>query len=226
MINLGDIKEQFQERLKDTWIKIQESSAFISLKERYDNLTHSTQRTVKIGIIFIGISFSFSILWGLFSQSSEKLTEFEEYQDSIKQLLQIRRDMALTASITAPPSPSVLEKRVQTILRSSYISAEQLNDISVKNVSSSAFGPKGTKLARKGPNAIQQKGIWVSLKSLNLKQIKDIGFRLQTMHDSAKLIGLDMAPSLEYDDYYDVTYTIIGFYPPVIKTAGKINPKN
>ena len=98
MIGLEDIKEQVQERLKDTWIKIQESSTFISLKERYDNLTHSGQKTFKTGSLFIGISFLSWILWGLFSQSSEKLAEFEDYQDSIKQLLLLRRDMGFYSS--------------------------------------------------------------------------------------------------------------------------------
>ena len=144
---------------------MQESSTFISLKERYDDLTQSAQKSLKIGIIFVGIGFLSWILWGLFSQSSEKLVEFEEYQDSIKQLLQLRRDMALTASITPPPDPSILEQRVQSILQSFYLNSEQLDDISVKNLSPSAFiQPPGKALARKGPNAIQQKGIWISFK--------------------------------------------------------------
>lgn len=228
MVRLDDIKEQVQERLKDTWIKVQESSAFISLKERYDNLTNSAQRTLRIGAIFISISFLFWILWGLFSQSSEKLAEFTEYQDSMKQLLQLRRDMAATASITPPPDPSILEQRVNTILQSFYLNSEQLDDISVKNLSPSAYiQPPGIKrLARKGPGALQQKGVWISLKSLNLNQITDIGFQLQTMHNSAKLIGLDMKASLEHDNYYDVMYTIVGFYPSTRNTKARGNNKN
>ena len=227
MISLEDIKEQTQEKLKDTWIKIQESSTFISLKEKYDNLTHSTQRTVKIGTTFVGISFLLSILWGLFSQSSEKLAEFEEYQSSIKQLLQIKRDVVLTASITPPPNPPILEQRVHTVLKSSYIDSKQINDVSIKNLSPpSSIRPQGTKSTRKGPSAIQQKSVWVSLKSLNLKQITDIGFRLQTIHNSAKLVGLDMKPSPEHDNYYDVIYTIIGFYPPTTRAKGEVNSRN
>ncbi len=213
MTGLEDIKEQLQERLKDTWIKIQESSAFISLKERYDNLTHSAQKTLKIGTVFIGTGFLLWFLWGLFSQSSEKLAEFEEYQDSIKQLSQLRRDMALTASIIPPPDPSILERGVDAILQSFYLSPEQIDDISIKNSLTLVQFPKKIS-ARKGRGAIQQKGISISLKSLNLKQITDIGFRLQTIHSSTKLVGLDMKPSVEHDNYYDVMYTIIGFYPP------------
>ena len=226
MTRLEDIKEQVQERLKDTWIKTQESSTFISLKERYDNLTHSAQRALKMGAICVGISFLFWFLLGLFSQSSEKLAEFEEYQDSIKQLLQLRGDMALTTSITPPPDPSILEQRVHTLLQSSYLSPDQIDEVSVKSPSTFVQAPGKRTSAKKRPSVIQQRGIWISLKSLNLKQITDIGFRLQTIHDSAKLIGLDMKASLEHKDYYDVMYTIIGFYPPITKARSRPNNKN
>ena len=226
MTRLEDIKEQIQERLKDTWIKIQESSTFISLKERYDNLTHPAQRAIKIGAICIAIGFLFSILWGLFSQSSEDLAEFEDYQDSIKQLVQLRRDMVFTASITPPPDPSLLEQRVHTLLQSAYLSPDQIDEVSVKSPSTFVQIPGKKNSTKKRPSVIQQRGIWISLKSLNLKQITDIGFRLQTMHDSAKLIGLDMKASLEHEDYYDVMYTVIGFYPPITKASSGPNNKN
>ena len=64
------------------------------------------------------------------------------------------------------------------------------------------------------------------LKSLNLKQITDIGFRLQTMHGSTKLVSLDMKASSEHDNYYDVMYTVIGFYPSITKARGEVNNKN
>ena len=216
MTRLEDIKEQVQERLKDLWIKIQESSIFISFKEKYDNLTHSAQKALRTGTILIAIGFLSWILWGLFSESSKKLVEFEEYQDSIKQLTQLRKDMALTASVIPPPSVSMLEQRVNVILKSFYLNSDQIEDVSIKGPSAFVPLPKRVSFG-KGPNAIQQKGVLVSLKSLNLKQITDIGFRLQTMHSSAKLVGLDMKASLEHNNYYDVMYTIVGFYPSTTK---------
>ena len=217
MVKFDEFKEQIQERLKDIWVKVQESSTFISLKEKYDNLAPSVQKSLRTGVICAFVGFVFWILWGLFSHSSERLTEFEEYQDSIKELLQLKRDMALTPQIISPPNSNVLKQRVNMILQSFYLNPDQIDEISARDVDPSSFVqvPGKKSVTRVGSKVIQQKGVWISLKSLNLKQVTDIGFQLQTIHDAVKLIGLDMKASIKHNNYYDVMYTIIGFYPSV-----------
>ena len=125
--------------------------------------------------------------------------------------------MALTPQIVLPPNPDVLRQRVNMVLQSFYLNPDQIDDVSARDVDPNSFIsiPGRENLAKTGPSKIQQKGVWISLKSLNLKQITDIGFQLQTIHDAVKLIGLDMRASLEHNNYYDVMYTMIGFYPPI-----------
>lgn len=209
-MRLEDLKEQIQERVKDSWIKIQESSAFISIKEKYDDLTPNAQKILRTATLLCCVGFVFWILWGLFSTSSEKLEEFNSYQKSMQELARLKREMASAPRISSPPSPPALQQRVNVILKSSYLNSDQIDEVSLRDLATNALiqSPKG-KIGN-----VQQKGVWVSLKTLNLKQITDIAFQLQNIHNAVKLMGLDMKTSDGYRNYYDVMYTIVGFYPP------------
>ena len=214
MSRLNDLKEQLQDRLKEIWLKVQESSAFISLKEKYDNMKPSSQRLLRMGAIFGSIGFMLWSMWGMFAESSVKLAEFQEYQNAIKDIIKLKRNIALAPRIASPPSPAILEQRVHSILESFYLDPKQIEDVSTRDLDPSALiQPPGKS---KGPDSVEQKGVWLSLRSLNLTQVADIGFRLQTIHTAVKLIGLDMKASEENENYYDVMYTIVGFYPPPI----------
>ena len=215
-MRLEDIKEQIQERAKESWIKIQESSAYISLRERYDNLTPNTQKLLRafLGFFVVGVFFWF--LWGLFQASSQRLTEFEDYQYTMQELAKLKIEMSMAPRINPPPPAPVLQQRVDSILQSSRLGPEQIDQVSVRDIAPNALiRPPGKKRGGKGKSGgVQQKGVLISLKSLNIEQIKNIAFQLQSIHNAVKLIGLDMKNSMGYTHYYDVMFTIVGFYPP------------
>lgn len=218
MMRLEDLKEQIQERYKDTWVKIQESSTFISFKEKYDNLTPRSQKLFKMGLVFCGFGFVFWIMWGLFSTSSEKLKEFDEYRNTIQEIAKLKREMVTAPQNNPPPAPSSLKQQVDLILQSFYLNPQQIEQVSFGDVTrESLVRPRGrnNKKGSSSKSNLKQRGILVSLKTLNVKQMTDIAFRLQTIHEAVKLIGLDMKNSDGYTNYYDVMFTVVGFYPPM-----------
>jgi len=198
---LNDFVERFSERCKALWGEFQESQIFIRIKEKIDELPSAVQKGLLWGsaglVIFIIISIPFSAYWS----STDFEDEFVETKDTIKDLLKLSRSGAGGENYEGP-GPSFLRGRASTIFADAGLIPEQIEPTTEIN-------SKGdSKLI---PSSITQKGIQVNLKKLNLKQVLDIGHRLENIHPNVFLTGLDMVANSEDNHYYDVSYILVGF---------------
>lgn len=218
---IDDIKDQLAERAQALWSRVQESSAYIQLRERFENLSPNAQKGVLIGgaafLVFIVIS----IPWSYFSSSSDYVTEFEEKRELIRELYQVNREATAVSTGMDPLDGSGLRDRAQNVLTESRIGAEQNLGVSDYPVGKPPADPSI-------PASVVQKGAEVKVAKLNLQQIVDIGYKLQTIHPSVKMTGLEVEANREDPHYFNVIYKIVTFAIPVQAPPapkGKIPPR-
>ncbi len=211
MAALDDIKEQFRERFSVIWDRVQESSIYNNLLERYQSLPPSAQRgmiaTVAIGLVLFLLSIPYSFL----DSAGQHMTEFEERRSLIRELLRTSRVGQGQHPLRSGPAISALKNQLDGIFKAALLVPDQIGTAQESDISETQnIVPKG----------ISQVGISVNLKKLNIRQVTDIGFELSKMHPSVKLFSVDIAANKEMKNYYDVVYKIISFSFPFNDEGG------
>lgn len=219
-MSFQDLKEQILENLKTNWQNFQETSLYVTLKEKFDDLSPRNQKliiTVSL-FLFIYVLLSLPIAW-MQSKSSE-VAYFEEKRNLTRDLLHLNQEMATAPDARPEIHPPAIANQLQSILqetnvpRDQIINIEQLQDATIDN---STMIPKG----------IKQEGVLATLSQLTLRQIVDIGFRIENGINGTKLTSIDIKASSEDPHYYDVMYRIVSFLssippePPTKKRRGR-----
>lgn len=209
-MGLDDIKDQLRDQANALWGRIQESSSFNSIKEQYEAWPLMLQRTAAFAAGVMIVLVVLSIPYSFIESASVAVDEFTEHRLLLRDLLRVGR-----ASKDAPPLPvglsgDELTAQVQGMLGEFMLLTDQIGGVNAldKNPAQSL-----------APPVIQQAGVAVTLKKLNLYQVIDIGFRLQNMSQGIKLTGLDMVANSDDNHYYDVTYRVVSFSLPVVQEA-------
>jgi hypothetical protein len=217
---LDDLRDQLGERWQAALGQAQESSIYISLREKYDNLAPPMQKlTLFLGSVVM-VFLLFLIPWSYISSGNTSLEDFENKKTTIRELFRVSRYSGELAS--APPNtpPSVLQSRAQSELQQARLQPEQIK--SVEEFDNS--GPQASAII---PKSVIQKGIKVSLSKLNLRQVIALGSQLQTLERGVKMVGMDVMATSEDPHFFDVTYKLVTFTLPVEATpeTGKKNPR-
>lgn len=207
-----DLKDKLQDSIAEFRNKIEESPAYHSVRERYENLSPSAQRALLLSLIAGGIIFFCYIPYAYFSSSSVYVAEFNEKRALIRQLLRASRLASQAGSVANPPEIGTLQSTITTRLAQFNLLPEQTAGINI--VSSAALG------GSLAPAGIVQEGLSVNLKQLNLKQVVDIGYDLQNLAQGVRLVGLSMSPTPADTRYFDVIYQIARFSMPGIGSGG------
>jgi hypothetical protein len=215
---LADVQDQLKEQFAAVWARIRESSAFIDASEKYQGLSPAAQK----GVAFGGGALVFLILmavpYSYFSGSSDLITQYEDKRDLIQNLYHIQREANAVAGRPAlPVNASEFQQRAQGIVTEAALQAEQMQYVS----------PIPTASIPGIAKTIDQQGVEVSLKKLNLTQVIDIGYKLQAMDARSRLTGIDIKANASDRHYYDVIYRVIGFgpKPDLTPAAGAKKPK-
>lgn len=199
-----DLKDQIVDRLKNYWDEFKESPTYERIKDKYISLPASTQKLVlwSIGAIlaFILISIPYSFL----STSSTYVTDFEDHTQTLRDLYRVQRELAQTPDVGTTPEPSQMRSQVQSILNQAGLAQDQITSLNEINIAEA--NPPLI------PAGVGQKGLEISLASLNLKQVLDIGVQLQNSNRSLHILSMDMKANRENDHYYDVIYRLVGFF--------------
>jgi hypothetical protein len=106
---------------------------------------------------------------------------------------------------------SDLQSRAQSQINTQNLQADQIRGVT-------DFDNSGSSASPIIPKAVIQKGVSVSLTKLTLKQVVDIGHMLQTVHQSAKMVSMEMTAQRENPHYFDVVYKIVSFALPAEPT--------
>ncbi len=207
-MGIEDIRDSIKDVSATKWAEFKESSIYISLKEKYDDQPPSTQKFLKFLSLFSVVLLTGYLIWGNFSDASTSVEQFEAKKALIRELQKVKRDASSSPRITPPPPITSLKSRIDAIVESFQLNADQISDVNVVTSDSSSLVP----------SSVKQSGIHISLNTLNLTQAVDIGYRLQNVNGSVKLVDAEIVAQKKDPHYFDVKYKLIAFYPPVVKS--------
>lgn len=205
MASFEDIKEQIQNTLKNQWELFQESSLYIQVKERYENLTPAMQKLTLWGsAVLAGILIVLSLPISYYSESATYVSEFEEEKRQlVRDLLKTSRESQESPDLAIPPSMEQLKSQVDAQIQSARLVPEQILGTQII--------PASSKLI---PNTLSEGTLKISLAKLNLKQLIDLGYQLQSLNPSVKMLDLQIEANRLDPRYFDVTYKMAALAVP------------
>jgi hypothetical protein len=204
--------EGLKEKLKESWAdlssKVQENSAFNNLREKFEGQTPTVQRAVIYGSVAAIAIFLLSIPWSYINSSNDALESFNENRTLIEGLLHASRAAKEPSPLPPVTSADALKGRIETLLRENRLVPEQLGEMQ----------PLPNRPAKDlAPAVVDQAGLAVQLKKLNVEQIVAISQQLQGLGQGIKLIGLDVNQTAGQTHYYDMVARVVSFgLPPVV----------
>ncbi len=205
-----EVKDQLLDILKTRWGELQESSIYIQIKEKYDDMSSGAQKLVVLACIAIIVLFLVLPPWSWIGSSSTFIESFESKKALIRSLLQLKRDIAQAPAVANGISSSALKKQVETSIRAIGLNADQIKgvaEISLSNDGSSTLVA----------DSVLQNGVQITVSKINLEQFVDLSYRIQKMNLTAKLLSVDMKANNEDNHYYDVIYQLISFAVPQVE---------
>lgn len=195
-----DLRDNVRDQLRTLSANIQESSAFINLKEKYQSLSPNGQKLSLIGAGLASFLIVMAVPYMFYSGSQTAMEEFEEKRTVVRDLFRVTRE---ASSIPAPPPPVTamdLQNNARNLLNGARLQQEQIVGVNEASINVTGI-----------PKTIEQAGILISLAKLNLKQIVEIGHELQNLHQMARMAGLEVKANVSDPAYYDVVYKVVAF---------------
>lgn len=204
--------EGLSDRLKEQWAelasKIQENSAFNSMRERFESQTPTVQKAIIAGATGLAVLFILSFPLGYLSSSNDNMLQFEENRHLIQGLLRASRISKEASPLPPPMDSGMLRSQVERVLREKQLVPEQMGEIAPL---------PGTPASKDlVPAAVVQTGIAAQIKQLTLNQIVDISNTFQNQGPGTKLIGFDIVQTGGQSHYYDLILRVVNFGLPVV----------
>lgn len=209
-MNFDDLKDRIKNSVQNLLEKIQESSLYLQLRDRYENLSPAGQKITLWSSVALFVLILVSLPLKNFNTSRESVSEFQERRDLIRQLYKVTQEASSSPNIPPAPDVTALRSRIQSELQLAQLLPEQINEADV-NMEPSNLIPE------KWLEAI----IKVSLSKLNLRQIVDLGYQLSSLSPAVKMKDLDMHANPTDTRYYDVVYKLAVLRVPELKTEEK-----
>lgn len=200
-MDLSSLKEQLRDQFKELLDRIQESSLYIELREKFELLPSRIQKLIVIGTSLLVGLFLLSIPYGNLSDSWFYEEQFVDNRGLIRDLLRASSTLKETSPLPTSASAAAVESQVRRVIEDLRLTPEQIGNIQV------VPGAK-TKLAS---GAFNQEAISVQLKMLNLRQVTDISYRFQNLGPGIQPISFQMQRSAGQTHYFDVIFRIFQF---------------
>ena len=204
-MNFEDLKERLLSSLKQAWERIQDSSAYNHLRDRFENLTPRGQKSVLAAALLILGFLVFSMPYSYWSESQTSVKGFEDRRNIVRRLLKASRESADIPDIPQAPTPETLRSQIENYLKEVQLIPEQIKSVDVVPVDSKLI-----------PTDMAQGSVAVNLAKLNLRQVLDIGYKLKTLSPSVKMTGLQMFPDKQDARYFDVVFKLVSLAVPQV----------
>jgi hypothetical protein len=198
---LEDLKENLREQFVILAGRIQESTAWMQLTEKYQNLSPSGQKGVLAGAAAFVVLTFLAVPSIFYFSSQDQVTDFEDKRQLIRDLFRVNREASALPPPPAHLTSSDLESKVRTTLNNARLQPEQI--VSVATL------PK-QKVAGV-PSNLEQAAVSLNLGKLNLTQIVSIASDLNTLHPTLRVSGLEIKASRDNDHYFDVIFKLVAF---------------
>ena len=200
---MNAILEKLRDQATELWNRVQETSLYMNLREKYESLNPRAQKGIIAGILVCAGLFLFSFPYSYLSSSLDNMTTFEENRDLIRNLLKASRTLREPSPLPPEVSTEMMSSSITRSLDEFHLVPEQVTPVQAIN----------EKITNMVPDQVKQNAVSLQLKKLNLKQIVEISHRLQTLSPGTKVIGMDVREN-QASHYFDVTYRIAAFFIP------------
>lgn len=214
-MNFDDLKDRLSSELRTTWERLQESTTFNQLRDRYENMSPVMQKLSAVGVVALIFLIILSIPYGYFSTSQEYVSEFEGKRTTIRELLKVSRESAEVPNIPEAPSMDILRSTIEGQITNAQLLPEQIKGTSQVEVSSKLI-----------PKNLSQGALQVNLAKLNLRQVLDLGHQFQSINASVKLKDLTITANREDSRYFDVVYKLVALAVPATPQVAAEEPRN
>lgn len=213
-----DLKEQAREQLTTLVARIQESSAWNEIVERYLDLNPPVQKAVLALSGALAALILFMLPYMFFSSSQDNMSYFEDKKQTMRELYQVSRAVNVLPPAPPPMTLEDLRNSVQSILNTERppLLPEQI--VSVVDYDNTKTA--GATL----PRSLSQQGVAVNLSRLNVDQITRLSGRLQSMRSTLKVTGIKIQASAQDPHYFDVSYRLVAFGIPAAPAATPAPP--
>ena len=198
-MNFDDVKERLKADLQRTKERLEESSLYNTLRDRYQSLSHLNQILVNVGVALVALLIILSIPYSHLDASRDSIVQFEAQRSLVHDLLHVQKEVNETPEIPAPPAIESVKSRIESELQTGQLLPEQIKNVAVL-----------PSIQTPDIKSSQNDGlVEVNLGQLNLKQIVDFGFSFQSISPSVKLKDLVISASAQDNHYFDVVYRLL-----------------
>lgn len=199
-----DARENLKAQFQQIGERFVNSSTYQLFNEKYENLSSAQQRLFKLigGILILG-GFIYMPL-DSFLISFENETAFEEKRQLIKDVIRSEREVTSLPDIPRPLPAESIRSNIESQLKELNFVPEQIKQVAVSYQTNSTLIPQ---------NKIQY-GIDVSIHKINVKQLTNLGSKLQIIHPAVKI--KDMIVSLNREDarYLNADFKLVALNIP------------
>nr|BFD59273.1 hypothetical protein CKG001_13800 [Bdellovibrio sp. CKG001]BFD62650.1 hypothetical protein BdHM001_13310 [Bdellovibrio sp. HM001] len=213
MSSLDDLKERFIADSRATWERLQESTAYNQMRDRYENMTPAMQKLTLIGGVALMTLLVLSIPYGKYTQSTEYVGEFESKRMTIRELLKVSRESSDVPQIPQAPSMDMIRNNVDNQIKAANLLPEQIQGTEIQENNSNLV-----------PKNLTEGLLQVSLVKLNLRQVLDLGYQFQSINPSVKLKDMIMTANREDGRYFDVVYKLVALAVPAPPAPEPMEP--
>ncbi len=211
-----DFKENMSNRLEQIGDRITNSSLFIMLNERYENFNSFQQRLIKIIGFLLVVGTGLYFPQDYFFTSFESEHQFEAKRKLIKNIIKSEREVTSLPDIPRPLPAESVKSNIESQLKEMNFLPEQIKLVSINNQPTSSLIPS---------NKIQY-GIDVTINKINVKQLTNLGSKLQIIHPAVKLKDLIITLNKEDSRYLNAEIKLVALNIPEYKAPEPPPPEN
>ncbi len=211
-LGFDDLKERVSSQTGALWEQFQESSFFQQGRDKYENLSPVMQKLVLFGAVAAFVVALSSFPAGFFSSSNDSVANFEEKRNLVRDLLKVSRDANDSPDIPVPPDMMSLKTRIETNLQQAQLLPEQNRGVQLVTENSSIV-----------PAAMALGMLQVSLAQLNLRQVIDLGYQIQSISPSVKILDMEMTANLQKPKYFDVVFKLMALNVPQLAPTTEVD---
>jgi hypothetical protein len=197
-MNLEEIRDRVKETFQTQWQKFQETATYAQFKEKYDDLPSTQQTLLKLAASLVGLSILIFPPYSWYQSSANNLASFEENRGLLKQILHVGRQMQETPEIIPQLSTAEVKSRITGVVGTLQLMPDQL-----KGMVEGPFPARPD--SRLIPKQLTPQGVDLTLDRLNLRQVVDLVFRIQSLKDAGiRIFSMDLARAPGETHFYAV----------------------
>lgn len=204
---LQDIKENLKNQLEQLGERITNSRLYGILQDRYENLSTPKQRIAKIFSVLLIIGLLIYIPLDYFIVSFDQEISFEEKRKLIKDIIRSERDINALPDIPRPLPAESIKANIESQLKEMNLIPEQIKQITINNSPTSGLVPAGK----------IQYGVDVLVHKINVKQLTNLGSKLQIIHPAVKVKDMIITLNREDARYLNAEFKLIALNIPEYK---------